>query len=149
MVFLQSRNFTVHKAELVYPSPCVALLQPCHYPAARQVDSDTHQSVLAWHPAYVLQQCPSLDRIATCDLSVCVCRRPTFSETKRVLYSLLSVFEPSSHALQALNAPARPAVPKPPKHSPQKAPAVVAEPEPDPVKVSRPLPVTVRLCMGC
>ena len=64
------------------------------------------------------------------------CRRPTFSETKRVLYSLLSVFEPSSHALQALKAPTKPAAPKPPKHSPQKAAAVVAEPEPQPVKVS-------------
>ncbi|KAL3146340.1 hypothetical protein ABBQ32_003031 [Trebouxia sp. C0010 RCD-2024] len=62
-------------------------------------------------------------------------RRPTFSETKRVLHSLLSVFEPSSHALQALSAPAKPAVPKPPKHSPQKAAAAAApEPEPQPVK---------------
>lgn len=66
------------------------------------------------------------------------CRRPTFSETKRVLYSLLSVFEPSNHALQALNAPAKPAAPKPPKHSPQKAAVVAAEPEPSPVKVSGP-----------
>ena len=49
-----------------------------------------------------------------------------------MLYSLLSVFEPSSHALQALNAPAKPAAPKPPKHSPQKAPSVVVEPEPQP-----------------
>lgn len=77
--------------------------------------------------------------------SICVCRRPTFSETKRVLYSLLSVFEPSSHALQALNAPAKPAAPKPAKHSPQKAPAAVVEPEPQPVKV--PLPLTAFCCM--
>ena len=77
----------------------------------------------------------------------CVCRRPTFSETKRVLYSLLSVFEPSSHAVQALNTPAKPAAHKPAKHSPQKAPAAVTEPEPEPVKV--PLPLTAGLCMLC
>ena len=34
-----------------------------------------------------------------------------------------------------MNAPAKPAAPKPPKHSPQKAVAVAAEPEPQPVKV--------------
>ena len=75
-------------------------------------------------------QCQSQGGLAT--LHFLACRRPTFSETKRVLYSLLSVFEPSSHALQALNAPAKPAAPKPPKHSPQKAAAVAVEPEPQP-----------------
>ena len=66
-----------------------------------------------------------------------VCRRPTFSETKRVLHSLLSVFEPSSHALQALHAPAKPAAPKPPKHPPHREAAAIEPvvPEPEPVKV--------------
>lgn len=65
-------------------------------------------------------------------------RRPTFSETKRVLHALVSVFEPSSHALQAA-APAKQAAPKPPKASPKKedpASSVASTPqapkEPDP-----------------
>lgn len=82
---------------------------------------------------------------ANCLVAV-VCRRPTFSETKRVLHSLLSVFEPSSHALQALNAPAKPSAPKPPKHLPHKEAAATEPvvPEPEPVKVP-----ANHVCKGC
>ena len=96
---------------------------------AKLIGTDIHWFGLACHSSYV----PYNARVTSHCLA---CRRPTFSETKRVLYSLLSVFEPSSHALQALNAPAKPAALKPAKHSPQKAAAVAAEPEPQPVKVS-------------
>ena len=70
-------------------------------------------------------------------LSLCMIRRrPTFSETKRVLHALVSVFEPSSHALQAA-APAKQAAPKPPKASPKKEdPASSVAPTPQAPKVS-------------
>ena len=62
-------------------------------------------------------------------------RRPTFSETKRVLRMLLTVFEPSAQTLQALTAPL-PSPAKPAKQQQQKqAPAAVVEPEPQPPKV--------------
>ena len=58
------------------------------------------------------------------------CRRPTFSEAKRVLYTLLSVFEPSSHALQALADRSKPVAVRPPKPSLKKEEAVATtEPE--------------------
>ncbi|KAL0031417.1 hypothetical protein WJX79_010554 [Trebouxia sp. C0005] len=58
-------------------------------------------------------------------------RRPTFSEAKRVLYTLLSVFEPSSHALQALADRSKAAVSKPAKPPSRKEDAVASlEPEP-------------------
>jgi len=54
-----------------------------------------------------------------------------------VLYTLLSVFEPSSHALQALADRSKAAVSKPAKPSLKKEDAVASvEPEPQPPKVS-------------
>ena len=48
---------------------------------------------------------------------------------------LLTVFQPSEQALQALTAPL-PSLPKPAKQQPQKqAPIAVASPEPQPPKV--------------
>ncbi len=65
-------------------------------------------------------------------------RRPTFSEAKRVLYTLLSVFEPSSHALQALADRSKTAVSKPAKPSSKKEDAAApVEPEPQAPKVSK------------
>lgn len=71
------------------------------------------------------------------NFTIMASRRPTFSETKRVLYTLLSVFEPSSHALQAL-APAKAAAAKPSKLSLKKEEAVSpVEPMQPPPKVSK------------
>jgi len=54
-----------------------------------------------------------------------------------VLYTLLSVFEPSSHALQALADRSKAAAPKPAKPSLKKEDAVApVEPEPQAPKVS-------------
>jgi len=54
-----------------------------------------------------------------------------------VLYTLLSVFEPSSHALQALTDRTKAAAPKPAKPSLKKEDAIApVEPEPQPPKVS-------------
>lgn len=79
-----------------------------------------------------------------------ICRRPTFSEAKRVLYTLLSVFEPSSHALQALADRSKPAAARPPKPSLKKEEAVTTtEPEVQAPKASLLYCHTKRSCKVC
>ncbi len=83
-----------------------------------------------------LKRSGNMNQLVCKVLCLAVCRRPTFSEAKRVLYTLLSVFEPSSHALQALTAPSKPAAPKVPKPAPKKEEAASpVDPEPQPPKV--------------